>query len=368
MSLFKKLLNLHSTSQPLENFFTEIVAYFFSRNKDIFIDWLKHHSIISEDNYSSINIATQKYYAPLAHHDSGSQPDIVVELSNGSIIEVIFIESKIGSREGEGQLKRYAEILDHLPNFSCRNLIYITRDYEPKNYFEILHSSDTPFKVPLNVKFHQLRWHEFYSFLNKLIIDDFLGKEILIFMEVKRMAHTNQVSSVDILTMINFNKTLNFMGATLSQDVHKNFKEAFPGYGSESLKQWVDENRYIISSNFPSSSKSLDFWCGLGYFYLNPDSLAEYPYLGIFLEVKPGYGKRPEIIEAMKKIVNETSTKWTPHSLSDFTIHDWPSIFYSKSLQEFLSQKDHVSSIKEYFFESIEALKKVQKNHPNLPW
>ena len=59
MSLFTNLLNLHSISKPREDFFTEIVAYFLSLNNDILLGWLKHHSIISDDNYSSIKISTQ---------------------------------------------------------------------------------------------------------------------------------------------------------------------------------------------------------------------------------------------------------------------------------------------------------------------
>jgi PD-(D/E)XK nuclease superfamily len=363
MSLFRKLLNLHSASQPLEDFFTEIVAYFFSTNKDILIAWLKHNSIITDESYTNIKISTQQEYKRLPNHKQDSRPDLVVELSNGIDTDIIFIESKIGSKEGEGQLKRYAEILDRLPNFSCRNLIYITRDYEPKNYVEILHSSAPEFNVPLNVKFHQLRWYEFYSCLNKRIIDA-LGQEILMFMEVNRMAHTNQLSSLDILTMINFNKTLNFMESTLSDEISDKFKQAFGGVtkGAASLTQYEARSRYIIYRHF----SGWNFWCGLGYFELNPDSLTKYPYLGIRLEVSPTFLKRPGIIVDMEKIVNEPSTKWTSCNLN--LTKDWSSIFYGKSLQEFLSEENHVGLIKEYFCESIKALEEVQKNYPHLPW
>ncbi|MBW4562247.1 MAG: hypothetical protein KME32_14045 [Mojavia pulchra JT2-VF2] len=154
------------------------------------------------------------------------------------------------------------------------------------------------------------------------------------------------------------------MEATLNEDVNKEFKKAFIGSGQDSLYQWKSQNRYIINTNF--SSRTMDFWCGLGYFNLNPDSLTEHPYLGICLEVSPGCVKRPEIIETMKKIVNETSTKWTPCNLN--LTKDWSSIFYCKSLQEFISEENHVCSIKKYFFESIKALEEVQKNYLHLPW
>ncbi|BAY29844.1 hypothetical protein NIES2107_16880 [Nostoc carneum NIES-2107] len=366
MSLFKNLLNLHSATKPLEDFFTEIVAYFFSLNKDILIAWLKQNSIITDENYTNIKISTQQEYKRLQNHTQDSRPDIVVELSNSLDTHIIFIESKIGSVEAEDQLKRYAEILDSLQikTLTQRSLIYITRDYDKKDSADILHSSDTKsFNVPLNVKFHQLRWYQFYSFLKNCITDT-LVKEILMFMEVNRMAHTNQLSSLDILTMINFNKTLNFMESTLRDEVSDKFEKVFGSVpkGSASLTQYADKSRYIIYKHF----SSWNFWCGLGYFELNPDSLSKYPYLGICLEVSPTYVKRPEIIEAMKKIVDENSAEWTPRNLN--LTKDWSSIFYRKSLQEFLSEENHVSFIKNYFCESIEALEAVKQNYKALPW
>ncbi|MEH1891632.1 MAG: hypothetical protein V7K92_19985 [Nostoc sp.] len=96
MSLFTNLLNLHLANKPREDFFTEIVAYFFSLNNDILLGWLKHHSIISDQNYSSIKISTQQEHKRLESHTEDSRLDIVVELSTGLNTDVIFIESKIG--------------------------------------------------------------------------------------------------------------------------------------------------------------------------------------------------------------------------------------------------------------------------------
>ncbi|MBD2346345.1 PD-(D/E)XK nuclease family protein [Anabaena subtropica] len=168
MSLFKNLLNLHSSSKPLEDFFTEIIAYFLSINTDILIDWLKYHSIISEENYININILTQKYYEPLDNHDYGSQPDIVIELTSETNTDVILIESKIAATEGDRQLQRYAEILSNLSYPKRRSLIYITRDYDPKESKKIL-----PDSLCTKISFHQLRWYQFHSYLTKKDSDIF---------------------------------------------------------------------------------------------------------------------------------------------------------------------------------------------------
>ncbi len=352
MSLFTNLLNLHSENKPLEDFFTEIIAYFLDINHDILIAWLKHESIICDENEITINLSTQESYQPLKHHHSGSKPDIVIKLEHYTQTDIIFIESKIGSTEGWEQLQRYAEILSSLSYPQQRTLVYITRDYEPKEEIQ---------KLTPNVKFFQLRWYQFYSFLKKYETDT-LAKEILTFMEIHRMSHNNQLSPVDLLTMVNFNKTLNFMESTLSEEVEHKFKNAFGHVtkGRPSMTQWTSKNRYIIYNHFDR----WNCWCGLGYFNLNPENLTEYPYLGICLEVSTGFKEHPKFVEVMQQVVNKYPNKWTSYITID---PKWPSIFYRKSLQEFLSQPDQLSSIKSFFIESIHELQKIQP-YFDFPW
>ncbi|WP_414513622.1 PD-(D/E)XK nuclease family protein [Nostoc sp. PCC 9305] len=359
MSLFTNLLNLHSASKPREDFFTEIVAYFLSLNNDILLNWLKHHSIIGDDKYSSIKISTQQEHQALAIHTEDSRLDIVVELSTGLSTDVIFIESKIGSTEGWRQLEKYAEILSNLPNVRHRILIYITRDYDPKEEIK------TPaFNLEPKVSFYQLRWHQFYASLQQHATD-ILAQEILIFMRNNKMSQNNQFSSVDLLTMMNFNKTLNLMESTLNEEVQQKFKLAFGGLikpiASTSMTQWRWYSRYIIYTKFSGDN----FWCGLGYFNLNPDNFTEYPYLGICLEVYGNFVERPKIIESMHKVINDQPNIWTPENLT--ILPDCSAIFYRKSLQEFLSQENQLSAIKDFFLKSINELKNIQPDF-NFPW
>lgn len=253
MSLFTNLLNLHSANKPREDFFTEIVAYFLSLNNDILLAWLNHHSIISDDNYSSIKISTQQEHQALAGHTEDSRFDIVVELSNCLSTDVIFIESKIGAKGGNNALRKYADILSNLPNVRHRILIYITRDYDPKDELKQYDYDQKPaikeycLELSPKINFFQLRWYQFYSFLKERA-SDILSQEILIFMRNNRMSHTNQFSSVDLLTMLNFNKTLNLMESTLSDEIQHEFKLAFGGVikGAASRTQWKWDERYII--------------------------------------------------------------------------------------------------------------------------
>ena len=76
--------------------------------------------------------------------------------------DVVFVESKIGSREGQDQLMHHAVQLSAVPNVRHRRLVYITRDYDPKNEDEIvggLRGSDAP------VGLVSLRWDGFYRTL-----------------------------------------------------------------------------------------------------------------------------------------------------------------------------------------------------------
>ncbi|MDZ8055381.1 MAG: hypothetical protein RMX68_028390 [Aulosira sp. ZfuVER01] len=360
MSLFTKLLNLHSGAKPLEDFFTELVAYFWSLNEGILIDWLKHHSIISDELYSKIKVSTQQEYQALTKHTQDSRLDIVVELSNGLSTDVIFFESKIGSSEGWGQLEKYADILSNLPNLRYRILIYITRDYDPKEEIKQYCLELSP-----KVNFFQLRWYQFYSFLEKRAFDS-LAEEILIFMRNNKMSQNNQFSSVDLLTMVNFNKTLHLMESTLSDEVQQEFKLAFGGVikGAASRTQWKWDERYIIYTHF--SPSTWDLWCGVGYFSLNPSNLTDYPNLGIFLQVSQKFEQRPKIIESMQKIVNDKPNIWTPVNLK--VLPAWSGIFYRKSLQDFLSEENHISAIKLFFQESIKELKTVQGQYFDFPW
>ncbi|MEH1833550.1 MAG: hypothetical protein V7L29_16110 [Nostoc sp.] len=214
------------------------------------------------------------------------------------------------------------------------------------------------------MNFYQLRWHQFYAHLQQHATD-ILAQEILIFMRKNGMSTINQFSSVDLLTMVNFNKTLNLMESTLSEEVQEKFKLAFGGVikGAASRTQWKWYERYIIYTHL--SSSTWDFWCGLGYFNLNPSNVTDYPYLGILLHVSPGFRERPKIIESMQKVINDKPNIWTHVNLK--VLPAWSGIFYRKSLQEFLSQENQLSAIKNFFLESIHELKNIRTEF-NFPW
>lgn len=356
MSLFNRLLKLHNGSTPLEDFFTELVAHLFSTNKEILYNWLKYLDLLDTNADLDAYISTQQTFERLSHHFSDSRPDIIIELVDGNDRDIIFIESKVGSSEGCRQLPRYAEILDKLSGFRNKYLIYITRDFEPKErkvIFQNIPGSEVSFK--------QTRWHQFYQFL-KTQADTILIEEIIKFMQEHHMAHNNQFSSIDIIALGNFTNSLKLMEQTMSDEVRDKFKKVIGSVVSQratAFTQLQRHDRYLMYSWMRNK-----WWCGLG-FMLNTSSCTEYPTVFLLLEVEPRSPRRAEIIKAMKDICSKQS-EWKGYDLDDQRA--WSRIVLGRSLQSFLSEEDHIVPIQKFFLESLEKLSEIKSQYNCLPW
>lgn len=355
MALFSRLLNLNTGSIPLEDFFTELIAYLFSKNKEVLCAWLEELNLLDTNSALDTHVSTQREFEPLDGHLSGSRPDLLIELIDDSRRSIIFIESKVASQEGYEQLSRYAEILHSLPGFHERYLLYITCDFEPKNAAVIFK------KIPeSNVQFKQLRWHQFYRFLQSHA-STMLVQEIIEFMSEHQMAHNNQFSSIDVIALANFTKSLKMMEETMWGEVSQRFEKALGGIRRQNaaLTQVQLHGRYLMVADMRSGG----WWCGLG-FMLKTSSMTDYPTVRLMLEVSPNSSHRVEIIEAMKAICKQYD--WQGDRLNEAKA--WSSIFQEKSLQFFLSEEDHVAAIQKFFRETLDELEKIKEQYPNLPW
>lgn len=232
MSLFAKLRRVQGGG--VEDFFTEIFAHLLSAYPDLCLAWLNQSGALPiNENYRHINIRTQQSFGALEDHQHSSRPDVVIELSESLLVEavddqrldeaqipltdIVFVESKIGSREGEDQLLRYAEQLSAIPEARLRTLVYITRDYDPKDEAEIvsgLGDSGAP------IEFVQVRWHEFYRALEDYqstsLPESDLIEEVLLFMKQHGMSQTNRLSAADVVALSGMTRVLAFMRETLS--------------------------------------------------------------------------------------------------------------------------------------------------------
>lgn len=357
MALFNQLLRLHRGSVPLEDFFTEIFAYFLSEHQNVLFSWFKYGHILDLDDYAGSNITTQKTYK---HPERGDEkrPDIVIELSDGENYNLIFIESKVGSSEGYNQLSDYAEILNSLPGYRNKILIYITRDFDPKKESCVL--KNVPYS---NVKFKQLRWHQFYQFLTTQRSSD-LQQEIMTFMKEHRMAQSNQFSSIDVLALTTFPSTLKLMELVLWGKVLHRFEDILGDHQKLGIRkrvalqniQW--HGRYVLVSWMPNK-----WWCLMG-FFMKPVDSSGYPTVRLVLEVDPKSPKRQEIIHEFRQIASNSD--WNPYNLDQ--PNTWAWIALEKSLRDFISLDDHVFAIEEFLLKALQELENVKKQYPQLPW
>ena len=243
MSLLSRLLRFHGGTVRLEDYFTEIFAHLLSTYPDLCLAWLNQSGVLPEkEKYSRINVTTQRSFDALEAHQHSSRPDVVIELSEGfspeaahdgraveapvTPTDVVFVESKIGSREGDEQLKRYAEQLSDIPGVRRRKLVYVTRGYDPKDADAIvggLRGSDAP------VGFLPLRWHGFYKTLDDYRAQSLPGsdliQEVLLFMKQNGMSQTNRLSAADVVAHSGMSKMLAFMRETLSGEVEARLRE-----------------------------------------------------------------------------------------------------------------------------------------------
>jgi hypothetical protein len=278
MSLLSRLLRFHGGTVRLEDFFTEVFAYLLAAYPELCLTWLYQSEVLSNSGeYSRISVTTQRSFDALASHLHSSRPDVVIELFESIPVEaahdqwseelpvtptdVVFIESKVGSREGQDQLKRYAEQLSAIPDVRRRKLVYITRSFDPKHEDEGvggLRGSDTP------VEYLQLRWHGFYRALedyrSKSLPNSDLIQEVLLFMKQNGMSQTNRLSAADVVALSGMTKMLAFMRETLSGEVEARIREVSGSKlqgGGSALRQLATFDRYFYYAYMGS-----EFWVG----------------------------------------------------------------------------------------------------------
>ena len=195
MSLFGKLIHLHSDEiRKLEDFHTEIVAGLLANNYELTLRWFRELRVSELGEAEKVTVTTQEKLERIEGlHDDGSRPDMVVRITKGERREVVFIESKVGSSEGDGQLSKYMDHLHAMQGVDRKSLVFITRDYEPKDDL-----SDE------KVTFRQARWAEFYRFLSGDKSQSEMIRELLLFMKENNMSQDNRFTALDLLALTNW--------------------------------------------------------------------------------------------------------------------------------------------------------------------
>lgn len=380
MSLLSRLLRFQGGTVRLEDFFTEVFAHLLSTYPELCLAWLNQSGVLPiDEEYGRINVTAQRAFDALEAHGRSSRPDVIIELSEGNSAEavddqrsgevacpptdVVFVESKVGSREGQDQLKRYAEHLSAIPDVRHRRLVYVTRDYDPKDADEIvggLRGPGTP------VEFMPLRWHGFYRTLDDYRSTSLPGsdliQEVLLFMQQNGMSQTNRLGAADVVALSGMTRMLAFMRETLSGEVETRLREVSGtrlARRNETLKQLAEQDRYFLQAIM-----GREFWCGAG-FNLWQEEPDDYPWLSVLLEVGPQQPGRGDIIEAMRSFAAECS-KCEPYELDNPS--EWAGLEWAIDLREVLTANDHIAAARTHFLKSLEDVARMRGLYPDLPW
>lgn len=338
----------YSTSNPLEDFLTEVIAPVF-KDEEILTSFLSKFTGKQEENISNIRVSTQKTYRKILDHSTDSRPDLVVTFETAKRRHIIFFESKFGSSEGVQQLKRY---YDHLIQHSLKgyatHLFYVTREYDPKETRSATHQG---------TMFSQMQWFQIYNWLITFK-ENLYVNEVLKYMEVYELNKSRVFSPSDIHALQNLYKLQTMLDETLNGKLKLAFEEFFGRsmQWQNRAKQLRERNRYVLS-NDQSDWK----YIGCGFWFTEE----EYPDITVFLEVSSNCQRKEEVLKAIDTFCLE-HPEWEFEGPEDE--RDGFILYIDKSLLMFLSESDHIDSIQEYIIGKLEELHTLKTQFPELKW
>jgi hypothetical protein len=356
MSLFGKLLHLHSDEhRRLEDFHTEIVAHVLASDPELTLHWLQELGASDHRKADAFAVRTQQAFEPIQGlHSAGSRPDIMIQISKGERSEVVFVESKVGSEEGPEQLSKYIDQLRDRPGVHQCSLVFITRDYQPKD--------DLSDKT---VQFFQTRWSDFYHFLHDLESPSDTIRELLKFMQENNMSQSNRFTAIELLALTNHHRARSLMDATMWENVVKKFEKVCGLTSSKTrvMNQLRDFDRYVMVAGH-GAGYQIEFLLG---YWLPNEQPSDSPKVGMYIYVNPKAAERPAIVKAMRKFSEASkgaTRKWDWFTGDD----DWEKIQCTRKLEDFLAEENHVAAITKWFEELLDDADAFRKQNLKLPW
>ena len=344
--LFSNLLKLHAQPVPKENFFTEVVAWMFAAYPELLYAWVKECLEIDEQYHQSI-VETQVDFEASKTYGQDCKPDILITLKTGASHDLLMIESKVSSKEGPDQLLRYAEQLT-LAEGSNRYLVYITRDYEPKDA-ELIKK-----KYP-SVRFFQLRWYQFYQFLERQQSTTMI-EEVLKFMQEHEMTKITTITPDKLQAFKFIPELFEYFDAVLYDDIADEFTRVF-GKPGKPLEEIVYE-RYCLTSWVEDWNCQLGFWM--------PGEEDTLPYVGVTLEINAdlGYRRWNNLARKLKQVELESAQSAFPwHGESLDTPNTWATISLLTPMSEILKEINNVDAAKRHLTACLKEAERVKQQY-----
>jgi hypothetical protein len=351
MSLFREIRRLClKDSEQQEDILTEVVASVLQNNTDFARRWLVSLEIPCPDD-GAITVETQYPMDRLADHDTDSRVDLVLRINSTSGRQIVFVESKVDSRQGKNQLLRYAQLLQQ----ECKEerargtLIFITHNFE-----------EPTDPAVAGIEFVLTRWFDLYDTLKSGKSSDGLEKQLMLLMEEMHMSVGNQFRSTDLVALENFRGAKAVLDKTLDEACDE-WKQVFGkrGHLNKAHSQMGKNGCYMISTRFPGFEVSLGYWLPT---HDSDDGVS----LGLDFTSDPKAANRQVIIDAFRKWLAEKGERWDSWSLDNQK--EWASVTRWEWLRVFLTTDDHVAAVKAYFRELLEDIGAFRAKFPDLPW
>ena len=368
MNLFSRLLRLHKqranivsgnepvrSRTPQEDFFTEVFAFIAEKHAEIILDWLSPELIAHPSAKTRLQVETQVTFCAPADSETDPDPDYkersridaVLKINNGESTDLVFLESKVDSNENEDQLPKYVATLKQQKVSGKRWLLFVTRDFEPKEQGSL--------KLEGKVKFLQWRWSQFYEILQKYTHHPIIN-EVIKFMEEIRMFRVKTFRDQDVTTIQNLKSAISAMEATLDESVEQQFAKITGAQGRtlSRLDDVASLGRYVHKCVMPEG-----MGCALGYF--PSTGPGESPLVGIRISIPPDCAEASRTI--IKNCMKEFSTRngWNADNLDESSGDHWIRIERVQDLKTFMKPNDHVGNVRQFFGELLDELKQFRE-------
>lgn len=337
MNIYSRLLKLYRTNShktPKEDFTTEILVGIFDKYPSLLQDYVNDFLKIEGENFK---VFSQGCYTLESSNDC--RVDIVIENDE----KIIFIENKVDSSEGEGQLEKYSNFLTSLSKKEG-HLFYCTKKIEEKEK-----------NIP---NFKQFRWKDIYDYYKNKeseieIIIDFLD-----FLEEEGIVMTKKFNFTDMLVMENIVETIAKMDEVLNEageHLEKNFVKCIK-YSGRSTQ---------IGRNNMYSTYSTCVLEGSGYtdisanFNFNKEKF-EVPNLELTMWID----QKSEYYSCFEKYKEELKNL----NLYYYVYDNGIVINTYKPIQDFLSSENQIEDMKYWFKEKIEVMYELKNRTPDFGW
>lgn len=304
---------------------------------------------------SGFSVETQKSYP-------GSIVDMVFYSKSSETL--IFLENKVDSQEGYGQLAKYAALLSDPKYHSEKTVSKVFLGY-CTHFLDIKLENDY---FPLtSQQFRSFQWKDIYHFIgsNPLFVNEYVANSFLKYLEFNDMSRSSDFNLDDLVAMRAFPDTLKIMHECCDRVTPK-----FVGFfgatknitNSHIIKHLTWWNRFALSSENLSSEGYAEV---LACFLLGNDKFDK-PTVCALLYVGREHPEFDTIVASMK------AYSFDKKYLEEIFISEnkWGvTVSFKKPLSHFLGVNDQQSVIQAWFEERLTALREyTEASQMDFAW